>query len=107
MTWKETTNSLLAIAARGEIELFLADATLYLELSGIVCIAWQWLLQGIAVQKMLNSNAGDIDTNFAEGKMYTLNYFYGYEIPRIQGLSIRLKNADGITLKMKPEYFED
>jgi butyryl-CoA dehydrogenase len=105
--WKETTNSLLGIAAGGEIDLFLADATLYLELSGIVCIAWQWLLQGIAVQKMFQDSASDSSRNFAEGKMYALKYFYGYELPKIHGLSMRLKNADGITLKMKSEYFED
>ncbi len=105
--WKETTNSLLGIAARGEIDLFLADSTLYLELTGIVCIAWQWLLQGIAVQKMLAERASEIDKNFAEGKMFTLSYFFEYELPKIHGLAMRLKNSDGLTVKMKPEYFED
>jgi butyryl-CoA dehydrogenase len=105
--WKDTTNSLLGIAARGEIDLFLADATLYLELSGIVCIAWQWLLQGIAVQKMFTDSASGSSRNFADGKMYALKYFYGYELPKIHGLAMRLKNADGITLKMQPEHFED
>ncbi len=103
--WKETTNSLLGIAAKGEIDLFMADATLYLELSGIICIAWQWLIQGIAVQKM--TNASGSDRNFYEGKLYTLKYFYEYELPKIHGLSMRLKNADGITLKILPEHFED
>ena len=105
--WKETTNSLLGIAFKNEIELFLADASLYLELSGIICIAWQWLMQGIAIQNMLKNSAAGIDRNFAEGKMYTLNYFFSYELPKISGLSVRLKNPDGITIKMKPEYFED
>ena len=103
--WKETTNSLLGIAAKGEIDLFMADATLYLEFSGIVCIAWQWLTQGIAVLKMKKDS--ESDKNFSEGKIYTLKYFYEYELPKIYGLSIRLKNADGITLKMMPEFFED
>lgn len=105
--WTETTNSLLRIAARGEIELFLADSTLYLELSGIICMAWQWLIQGIAVEKLTGDKTSDSEKNFAEGKKYSMTYFYEYELPKIHGLSIRLKNADGITLKMKPEYFED
>ncbi len=29
------------------MELYLADATLYLELFSIVTIAWQWLLQAL------------------------------------------------------------
>ncbi len=104
---KETTNSLLSIALKGDIDLFLADATLYLELAGIITIAWQWLLQGIAMHDFNKSNISETDSNFFEGKLYTLNYFYKYELPKIHGLSMRLKNADGITLKMKPEHFED
>lgn len=105
--WKTVTNGLLGIAAKGEIDLFLADATLYLEFSGIICLAWQWLLQGIAVVKMIQNSPSGNDLNFAEGKIFTMKYFFEYELPKIQGLSIRLKNADGLTIKMKPEFFED
>ena len=105
--WRDTTYSLLGIAAKGEIDLFLADATLYLELSGIICIAWQWLLQGIALSKSDSADNSDSDKNFSKGKMFTLNYFYQYELPKIHGLTLRLKNADGLTLNMKPEFFED
>jgi butyryl-CoA dehydrogenase len=105
--WMETTYSLLGIAAKGETDLFLADATLYLKFSGILCIAWQWLLQGIAVSKFSISDNSGTDKNFSNGKMFTLNYFYQYELPKIHGLALRLKNADGLTLKMKPEFFED
>ena len=38
-------------ALRGDVEEFLADATLYLEFFGIIAIAWQWLIQGIAARK--------------------------------------------------------
>jgi butyryl-CoA dehydrogenase len=105
--WMETTYSLLGIAAEGKTDLFLADATLYLEFSGILCIAWQWLLQGIAVSKSDIADNSDSDENFSKGKMFTLNYFYQYELPKIHGLALRLKNADGLTLNMKPEFFED
>ena len=105
--WKEVTGSLLAIAVKGNVDLFLADATLYLELSGIVCIAWQWLVQGVAVQKKLPAAVSDDDRNFVEGKMFTLGYFFSYELPRIYGLSMRLKNADGLTVRMKQDYFND
>jgi len=105
--WKTVTNGLLGIAAKGEIDLFLADATLYLEFSGIICLAWQWLMQGIAVMKMIQNSPSGNDMNFAEGKMFTMKYFFEYELTKIQGLSARLKNADGLTLKMKPEFFED
>jgi butyryl-CoA dehydrogenase len=105
--WKDVTNGLLGAAAAGKIDLFLADATLYLEFSGIICMAWQWLLQGIAASKRLASLKTDEEKNYYTGKMFTLNYFYEYELPQVHGLSSRLKNMDGLTVNMKPEYFQD
>ena len=105
--WQEVTGSLLGTAAKGKIDLFLADATLYLEFSGIVCIAWQWLIQGIAAVKKLAEVKTEEGKNFFAGKVFTLNYFYEYELPKIQGLSSRLKAMDGLTVNMLPEYFED
>ncbi|MCP4131474.1 MAG: hypothetical protein GY754_10895 [bacterium] len=58
----------MEIAGKGKVDLFLADAILFLEFSGIICIAWQWL---------------------------------------IQGLAIRLKNSDGLTLSVRAEHFDD
>lgn len=105
--WKEVTNTLLGAAAGGNIDLFLADATLYLEFSGIICIAWQWLLQGIAAVKKLAAAASDEEKNFFTGKIFTLNYYYEYELPKIQGLSAMLKEMSGLTVKMRPEHFDD
>jgi hypothetical protein len=44
---KTVTAKQVEAAIRGEIELFLADASLYLEMFGYVTVAWQWLLQGL------------------------------------------------------------
>ena len=105
--WKDVTNRLLGIAGQGKIDLFLADATLYLEFSGIICMAWQWLLQGIASAEKLAGTQNDVENNFFTGKMFTLYYYYEYELPQIHGLSERLKSLDGLTVNMKPEFFED
>jgi hypothetical protein len=32
---------------------------------------------------------------------------FGYELPRIEGLFKRLMSADGLTVAMKSEYFQD
>ncbi len=101
--WNETTDTLLAVAAKGELDRFLSDSTLYLEFSGILCMAWQWLVMGVAAQK----NASKYDSNFIEGKMITMAYFFEYELSKNLGLSARLKKVDGLTLSMKSEYFED
>jgi hypothetical protein len=106
-TLKEVTSSLTGIAMKGEIELFLADATLYLELFGIVAIAWQWLLQAATAAKALAANPAAEDFAFYRGKIHTCRYFFAYELPKIGGLTARLKESgDGITVRMKPEWFE-
>lgn len=103
---EHVTMHLLGIAAKGNPERFLADATLYLEFFSIIAIAWQWLLQAVSARKALAK--GDLlpsDVNFYQGKLYTCRYFFGYELPKIKGLAERLTNDDGLTLEIKNDYF--
>jgi butyryl-CoA dehydrogenase len=104
---QEVTHHLISIAQKQGPEAFLADATLYLEFFGHVTIAWQWLLQGIAVQKALNNSAAKKDVNFYQGKMFTLRYFFAYELPKTLGLVKRLMDEDRLTLEMQTDYFND
>jgi butyryl-CoA dehydrogenase len=104
---QEITKHLITVAQQQGPEAFLADATLYLEFFGIVTIAWQWLLQGIAVQKALNSGSKKKDLNFYDGKMFTLRYFFGYELPKTLGLAKRLMDDDRLTVEMQTVYFND
>jgi len=106
-TLQKVTQHLIAIAGQDGPEVFLADATLYLELFGIVTIAWQWLLQGIAVQKALINGAKKKDLNFYEGKMFTLRFFFAYELPKTLGLAKRLMDDDRVTVEMQKEHFND
>ncbi|MFY0652478.1 MAG: acyl-CoA dehydrogenase [Cyclobacteriaceae bacterium] len=77
-------------------EVFLADASIYLELFGIVAIGWQWLLQASIAQKGLEANPED---KFYQSKIYTMRYFFEYEIPKSEGLISRLNNSDCVTLE--------
>ena len=104
---QEITKHLITVAQQQGPEAFLADATLYLEFFGIVTIAWQWLLQGIAVQKALNNGAKKKDSDFYEGKMFTLRYFFGYELLKTLGLAKRLMQSDGLTIEMQTGHFND
>lgn len=104
---KTVTMHLAGVAREGDPEVFLADATLYLELFGIVAVAWQWLKQGIAAQRGLSSGPGEAEKRFYEGKLRTLSYFFGYELPKIQGLSARLMAQDRVTLEIQEEHFDD
>ena len=102
---QKVTKALLLIRQEKSSEYFLADASLYLELFGTVTIAWQWLLQGISACKALHGKYNRKDLSFFKGKLYTMRYFYAYELPKIQGLNHRLMSPDGLTVEMEPAYF--
>lgn len=104
---QSVTMTLIQIAMKGEVDLFLADSTLYLEFLGIITIAWQWLLQGVALQKGLKDEPSETRALFYKGKMQTMKYFFHYELPKIEGLALRLTETDGLTVSMRTEHFLD
>jgi alkylation response protein AidB-like acyl-CoA dehydrogenase len=104
---EKVTAHLKGVAAKGELDLFLADATLYLDVFGIVTIAWQWLKQGLAVVKGLEGATLDKERNFYEGKLYALRFFFAYELPKMEGSVRRLMNGDGLTVEMAEAFFAD
>lgn len=103
----KTTLHLIGVAQTKGPEVFLADATLYLELFGIVSIAWQWLLQALSIQKALNSKPAGAEADFYQGKFYTFRFFFRYELPKVEGLIKRLTDGDHLTVEMKEADFAD
>lgn len=104
-TLEDVTQHLTGLALQGKIDLFLADAALYLECFGLVAIAWQWLLQALAAQKALERAPAGTDATFYRGKLYAFRYCFAYELPKIQGLVATLKQSNGLTVEMDPADF--
>ena len=104
---KQVTGHLAGIQKKQGIEHALADATLYLELFGIMAISWQWLIQAIVIVKALSGEPPEAEEDFYQGKFYTFRYFFGYELPKAEGLVNRLMHTDGMTVQMKKEWFSD
>ncbi len=104
---KKVTSLLLSLAEKNGPEYLLADATVYLELFGIVTVAWQWLIQGTAAQKAMQDNGSISGTDFYMSKLYTMRYFFGYELPKILGLSSTLTNSDALTCETHEKLFYD
>ncbi|NBB20919.1 acyl-CoA dehydrogenase [Runella sp. CRIBMP] len=98
------TTSLLNLAKQDK-ELFLADATLYLDFFGIVTIAWQWLKQAIQAQKGLMMANSEENRNFYQGKVATANYFFDYELVKIFSLALLLTSHTKGTVEMQPDWF--
>lgn len=104
---QDVTQHLITLAQQQGPEVFLADATLYLEFFSTVTIAWQWLLQGVAAQKALNNGDRKKDQDFYRGKMFTLRYFFAYELPKTLGMAKRLMDTDRLTVEIQADYFND
>ncbi len=103
---QKATIHLFQLAANERPEAFLADATLYLELFGLVSIAWQWLLMAIAAQQALPEAAGDQEKAFYQGKILTARYFMEYELPKTKGLLQRLTSSERVTLNVQSPHFD-
>ncbi len=101
------TRHLSGFALAGDVARFLADSTLYLELFGLVAVAWQWLKQGLAAEQALADGPSEADAEFYQGKVLTMKYFFHYELPKGLGLAERLREADGLTVDMSPSLFAD
>ncbi len=100
----DVTQHLAAIAQKGDIELFLADATVYMELFGLVTVAWQWLKQGVISEQALSNVAlSDGEKQFYQGKIHVMKFFFVYELPKAAGLAKTLLSAESLTVLKETE----
>ena len=104
---KQVTFHLGGVQKERGIEHALADASLYLELFGIIAVAWQWLIQAIVIIRALKGELSQAEKDFYQGKFHTFRYFFCYELPKAEGFVNRLMHTDGMTVLMKKEWFSD
>ncbi len=89
----ETTTELWSA---GDIDVTLANASLYLEAFGHVVVAWMWLEQLLAV----GTQTGD----FYDGKRQACRYFFKYELPKVGPTLDLLSALDRTTLDVDPNW---
>jgi butyryl-CoA dehydrogenase len=104
---KDVTSFLIGASPKIGAEIFLADATLYLELFCLVSVAWQWLKQAAASCAALARGVSGADADFHNGKLATCRFFFSYELPKTLGLVKRLREADGLTVSINDRMFQD
>jgi alkylation response protein AidB-like acyl-CoA dehydrogenase len=100
----EVTTQLGMTAAKGEVELFLANAAAYLEMLGHTVVAWLWLQQAQRAHAAL-AGAGADDALFYEGKLRAARYFFRYELPRAARQAELLRRLDDTCLTMPVAAF--
>jgi alkylation response protein AidB-like acyl-CoA dehydrogenase len=93
----------LAKKANGNTEAYLADATIYLEMMGILCIGWQWLSQAEVAQVALDKQSPEAD--FYLGKIMAMRYYFSYELGKIDPLATKLCSDEHITIEMNESWF--
>ncbi|SCG56650.1 butyryl-CoA dehydrogenase [Micromonospora echinaurantiaca] len=90
---------------RGDPELALANASVYLEAVGHVVIAWMWLEQLLAVEAATGPTDSGDDVAFYAGKRQAARYFFRYELPRTGPQFDLLESLDRTTLEMREDWF--
>ena len=81
----------------GDVEVSLANASVYLEAVGHTVLAWIWLEQLLAA----DGRTGD----FYDGKRQAGRYFFRWELPKVAAQLTLLESLDTTTLDMSPAWF--
>jgi butyryl-CoA dehydrogenase len=97
------TTMRLGEAAARDVELGLANASVYLEAMGHVVVAWMWLRQAVAATSALGSPRGE-DADFYRGKLAACRYFFRWELPRIGPQLALLDSLDSTCLETQPAW---
>ncbi|MSQ60577.1 MAG: acyl-CoA dehydrogenase [Betaproteobacteria bacterium] len=100
----ETTRNLLCASDRGESGLALANASVYLEMTGHIVMAWIWLRQALVALERLPS-APETDRAFYQGKLQACGFFFRWELPKIKHQNQLLNDMDRTCLEMQDEWF--
>ncbi len=102
---KTISDSLLAKLDR-DIDLGLANASLYLDVFGRTVVAWLWLEQATtAALGLQRTPLGEADHSFYRGKIQAAHYYLYWELPQIEWQSGLLRELNPICFDMRNEWF--
>ncbi len=84
-----------------DLDVTLANASLYLEAFGHTVLAWIWLEQALCAV----GHDAVHDADFYRGKLQACRYFYRWELPRINPQLDLLASLDVTTLEMQDSWY--
>ncbi|MCW5624132.1 MAG: acyl-CoA dehydrogenase [Burkholderiales bacterium] len=100
----EVVRNTLCATDKGHSELALANAHVFLEMTGHVVVAWLWLKQAQLAVRALPNAAPD-DRDFYQGKLQTCGYFFRWELPKTDHWHRLLDDMDRTVLEMQDAWF--
>ncbi|NNF34450.1 MAG: acyl-CoA dehydrogenase, partial [Saprospiraceae bacterium] len=95
---QEVLTHLMPYAMRGEFETYLADATIFMEMMSTAVIAYQWLKMATKAKEYLVTGNKTYSTDFYEGKIHTMKFFFKYELPKVLSCKDTIMNTEMLTL---------
>lgn len=103
---RETTEFMLKRAGQAGPDLFLANASAYLDMLGHLVVGWTWLRQAlVAARALRGGTANEDDRAFYRGKLHACQYFFAWELPKV-GLHLHLlRGFDPTTTDMQAGWF--
>ena len=93
-----------AVSEADDSSLALANATIFLDAMGHVVIAWMWLKQAVAATVGLDKGH-EPDTAFYRGKLAAAQFFYRYELPKIQSNLAVVASLDSTCYDLASDQF--
>ena len=98
--WDRLAQVTALLHQTGNPDLALANATVYLEAFGHLIMAWIWMEQEIVARRASNE-----DADFYAGKLQACQWFFRWELPRVDAQLDLLSAMDDTTLSMHNNWF--
>jgi butyryl-CoA dehydrogenase len=83
---------------KGNFERFLADATIFMEMTSTVIIAWQWITMAANAKQALVTGQMAQSQNFYDAQIHTMKFYFKYELPKINGHIETLLSDEVLTI---------
>ncbi len=94
----QTVLTHLSKLAASDIDRFLSDATVFMELVSYVVIGWQWLKMAHAAEVQIQAgNFTEQTRAFYAGKIHTMKFYFRYELPHAAACEKTLLDSDYLT----------
>jgi alkylation response protein AidB-like acyl-CoA dehydrogenase len=85
----DVTAYLIDFAKKGEANRFTADATVYMEMTANIVIAWQWLKMALTARDTSISKRFGAD--YYENVVKAMEFYYRYELPHAAACGVTVK----------------
>ncbi len=87
---------LMGFAMKGDYQMFLADATIFMDLLGRVVVGWQWLKITHAAEKQASGQS--YNAAFIVGKQKAMAFYFTYELPKTAACLETILSGEGLTI---------